>query len=129
MQQAVPLIKDEGHTLILYGDVPLIDQKMIERLIIKGLKNLAVLTYSKEDPKGYGRIIRKDGRIQKIVEEKDCDESQKNTKEINTGIMCAPNHLLKNWLKRLTNKNVQKEYYLTDIVGLSIECAVMEMFF
>lgn len=121
LQQAVPLINDGGNTLILYGDVPLIDQKTIERLIIKGQKNLAVLTYLKEDPKGYGRIVRKDGRIQKIVEQKDCDESQKNIKEINTGIMCAPNHLLKNWLTRLTNKNAQKEYYLTDIVGLSIE--------
>jgi bifunctional UDP-N-acetylglucosamine pyrophosphorylase/glucosamine-1-phosphate N-acetyltransferase len=121
LQQAVPLINDGGNTLILYGDVPLIDQKTIERLIIKGKENLAVLTYLKEDPKGYGRIVRKDGQIQKIVEEKDCDESQKNIKEINTGIMCAPNHLLKNWLTRLTNKNAQKEYYLTDIVGLSIE--------
>ena len=121
VQQAIPFIKDEGSTLILYGDVPLIDQETIQRLIKKGQKNLAVLTYSKEDPKGYGRIVRKDDRIQKIVEEKDCDASQKNIKEINTGIMCAPNHLLKNWLGRLKNQNAQKEYYLTDIVGLSIE--------
>jgi bifunctional UDP-N-acetylglucosamine pyrophosphorylase/glucosamine-1-phosphate N-acetyltransferase len=121
LQQAIPFIKDEGSTLILYGDVPLIDQETIQSLIKKGQKNLAVLTYTKEDPKGYGRIVRKDGRIQKIVEEKDCDVSQKNIKEINTGIMCAPNHLLNNWLGRLTNHNAQKEYYLTDIVGLSIE--------
>lgn len=121
VQQAIPLIKDEGCTLILYGDVPLIDQETIQRLIKKGQKNLVVLTYLKENPKGYGRIVRKDDRIQKIVEEKDCDASQKNIKEINTGIMCAPNHLLKNWLTRLNNQNVQKEYYLTDIVGLSIE--------
>ena len=121
LQQAIPFIKDEGSTLILYGDVPLIDQETIQSLIKKGQKNLAVLTYKKEDPKGYGRIVRKDGRIQKIVEEKDCDVSQKNIKEINTGIMCAPNHLLNNWLGRLTNHNAQKEYYLTDIVGLSIE--------
>lgn len=121
LQQAIPFIKDEGSTLILYGDVPLIDQETIQSLIKKGQKNLAVLTYTKEDPKGYGRIVRKDGRIQKIVEEKDCDASQKNIKEINTGIMCAPNHLLNNWLGRLTNHNAQKEYYLTDIVGLSIE--------
>jgi bifunctional UDP-N-acetylglucosamine pyrophosphorylase/glucosamine-1-phosphate N-acetyltransferase len=121
VQQAIPFIKDEGSTLILYGDVPLIDQETIQRLIKKGQKNLAVLTYSKEDPKGYGRIVRKDERIQKIVEEKDCDASQKNIKVINTGIMCAPNHLLKNWLGRLNNQNAQKEYYLTDIVGLSIE--------
>ena len=121
VQQAMPLIKDEGSTLILYGDVPLIDKTTIQRLIKKGQKNLAVLTYTKEDPKGYGRIVRKDDRIQKIVEEKDCDASQKDIKEINTGIMCAPNHLLKNWLKRLNNQNAQKEYYLTDIVGLSIE--------
>ena len=121
LQQAIPFIKDEGSTLILYGDVPLIDQETIQSLIKKGQKNLAVLTYKKEDPKGYGRIVRKDGRIQKIVEEKDCDVSQKNIKEINTGIMCAPNYLLNNWLGRLTNHNAQKEYYLTDIVGLSIE--------
>jgi bifunctional UDP-N-acetylglucosamine pyrophosphorylase/glucosamine-1-phosphate N-acetyltransferase len=121
VQQAIPLIEDEGCTLILCGDVPLIDQETILRLIKKGQKNLAVLTYIKENPKGYGRIVRKDNHIQKIVEEKDCDVLQKKIKEINTGIMCAPNHFLKNWLKRLNNENVQKEYYLTDIVGLSIE--------
>ncbi|HCB67768.1 MAG TPA: UDP-N-acetylglucosamine diphosphorylase/glucosamine-1-phosphate N-acetyltransferase [Methylophilaceae bacterium] len=121
VMQTISLMKEEGSTLILYGDVPLIDQTTIQRLIQKGQKNLAVLTYTKEDPKGYGRIIRKEGRIQKIVEEKDCDTAQKNIKEINTGIMCAPNHLLKNWIQRLTNQNAQKEYYLTDIVGLSIE--------
>jgi bifunctional UDP-N-acetylglucosamine pyrophosphorylase/glucosamine-1-phosphate N-acetyltransferase len=121
VMQTIPLMKEEGSTLILYGDVPLIDQTTIQRLIQKGQKNLAVLTFTKEDPKGYGRIIRKEGRIQKIVEEKDCDTAQKNIKEINTGIMCAPNHLLKNWIQRLTNQNAQKEYYLTDIVGLSIE--------
>jgi bifunctional UDP-N-acetylglucosamine pyrophosphorylase / glucosamine-1-phosphate N-acetyltransferase len=121
VQQAIPLIGDEGSTLILYGDVPLIDEHTIKRLIDKGQKNLAVLTFLKEDPKGYGRIIREHNQIKKIVEEKDCDESQKKIKEINTGIMCAPNHLLKNWLKRLNNQNSQKEYYLTDIVGLSIE--------
>ena len=121
VQQAIPLIHDEGNTLILYGDVPLIDEHIIKRLIDKGQKNLAVLTFLKEDPKGYGRIVREHNQIKKIVEEKDCDESQKKIKEINTGIMCAPNHLLKNWLGRLNNQNSQKEYYLTDIVGLSIE--------
>ena len=121
VQQAIPLISNEGSTLILYGDVPLIDEHTIKRLIDKGQKNLAVLTFSKEDPKGYGRIVRENNLIQKIVEEKDCDTSQKKIKEINTGIMCAPNHLLKNWLGRLNNQNSQKEYYLTDIVGLSIE--------
>ena len=121
VQQAIPLVGDEGSTLILYGDVPLIDEHTIKRLIDKGQKNLAVLTFLKEDPKGYGRIVRQNNQIQKIVEEKDCDISQKKIKEINTGIMCAPNHLLKNWLGRLNNQNSQKEYYLTDIVGLSIE--------
>jgi len=121
VQQAIPLIQEEGNTIILYGDVPLIDEHTIKRLIEKGQKNLAVLTFIKEDPKGYGRIIREHNQIKKIVEEKDCDESQKKVKEINTGIMCAPNHLLKNWLGRLNNQNSQKEYYLTDIVSLSIE--------
>jgi len=121
VQQTTSLIHDEGNTLILYGDVPLIDADSIKRLIQKGQKNLAVLTFTKDDPTGYGRIVRENNQIQKIVEEKDCDTSQKKIKEINTGIMCAPNRLLKNWLGRLNNKNSQKEYYLTDIVGLSIE--------
>ena len=55
--QAASFIKDEGSTLILYGDVPLIDEKKIQSLIEKGQRNLAVLTYSKEDSTGYGRII------------------------------------------------------------------------
>ena len=84
------------------------------------MKKISYLTYSKEDPTGYGRIVRESGKIKKIVEEKDCDQTQKNIKEINTGIMCAPNHLLKNWLKRLNNQNSQKEYYLTDIAGMTI---------
>jgi bifunctional UDP-N-acetylglucosamine pyrophosphorylase / glucosamine-1-phosphate N-acetyltransferase len=108
VQQAIPLIGDEGSTLILYGDVPLIDEHTIKRLIDKGQKNLAVLTFSKEDPKGYGRIVRENNLIQKIVEEKDCDTSQKKIKEINTGIMCAPNHLLKNWLAGLIIKIAKK---------------------
>ncbi len=119
--QAMPFISDEGNTLILFGDVPLIEQKMIQRLIVKGQKNLAVLTFVKDDPTGYGRIIRENNQIKKIVEEIDCDASQKKIKEINTGIMCAPNLILKDWLGQLSNKNRQKEYYLTDIVGLSIQ--------
>ncbi|MSQ80950.1 MAG: UDP-N-acetylglucosamine diphosphorylase/glucosamine-1-phosphate N-acetyltransferase [Candidatus Methylopumilus sp.] len=121
LQQTLPFIKDVGSTLILYGDVPLIDHTTIRKLIQKGQTHLAVLTFNKQDPTGYGRMIRESGKIKKIVEENDCDDLQKNIQEINTGIMCAPNALLKNWLSRLNNRNNQKEYYLTDIVRLSIE--------
>ena len=75
-----------------------------------------------ENPKGLGRIIRdKFGSVESIVEEKDANDSQRQIKEINTGIYCAHKRLLEKWLPKITDNNVQKEYYLTDIVTLAKE--------
>ena len=79
------------------------------------------MTYIKNDANGYGRIVRSDNKIQRIIEDKDCNEEQKKIKEINTGILAVDTKHLKKWLGRLQNKNAQKEYYLTDIVIFAVE--------
>ncbi|AKO65054.1 bifunctional N-acetylglucosamine-1-phosphate uridyltransferase/glucosamine-1-phosphate acetyltransferase [Methylophilales bacterium MBRSG12] len=106
-------------TLILYGDVPLINHKLLIRLIDASKKTgIGLVTFDKTNPTDFGRIIRDDNKqkIIKIVEEKDCDFEQKKINEINTGIMCVQSDHLKKWLAQLDNNNAQKEYYLTDII-------------
>src|SRR5690606_14534999 len=76
------------------------------------------------DPTGYGRIVRQDGRIARIVEHRDADEAQRAIREINTGILVAPTPALKRWLAALGNDNAQGEYYLTDIVASAVEDGV-----
>tara|TARA_B100001093_G_scaffold477447_1_gene504709 strand:- start:1586 stop:2938 length:1353 start_codon:yes stop_codon:yes gene_type:complete len=120
LMQAIPDLKSDK-TLILYGDVPLIKKVDLQSLIKKSDTGLAVMTHIKNDAKGYGRILREEEKIQGIIEEKDCREEQKKIKEINTGILAANTKYLKNWLKRLTKENAQKEYYLTDIVKFAVD--------
>ena len=106
-------------TLILYGDVPLINHELLLRLIDASKKTgIGLVTFDKTNPTGFGRIVRDDKKqkIIKIVEEKDCDHEQKKINEINTGIMCVQSDHLKKWLAQLDNNNAQKEYYLTDII-------------
>jgi len=106
-------------TLILYGDVPLINHELLVRLIDVSKKTgIGLVTFDKTNPTGFGRIVRDDKKqkIIKIVEEKDCDHEQKQINEINTGIMCVQSGHLKKWLAQLDNNNAQKEYYLTDII-------------
>ncbi len=120
VQQALPYLQAGGTTLVLYGDVPLTRDATLENLISK--PGLRLLTATLDDPAGYGRIVRdKTGRIVRIVEEKDASAGEKSIREVNTGILCAPTDLLHHWLSKLTNRNAQKEYYLTDIVPLAID--------
>jgi bifunctional UDP-N-acetylglucosamine pyrophosphorylase / glucosamine-1-phosphate N-acetyltransferase len=122
VQQALPYLDDHANTLILLGDVPLVDTNACQHLIAKADHNLSLLTFNKTDPTGYGRIVReKDGHVVAIVEHKDATENQRQIKEINTGIMAMPNRYLKSWLGKLSNDNAQGEYYLTDIVGFAVQ--------
>lgn len=117
VMQAIPLLKDEEPTLILYGDVPLISAVTLKRLMaLAGNQALGILTARVPNPFGFGRMVRKNGKIMRIVEHKDATEEELLIDEINTGIMVAPTQKLKTWLKNLSNNNAQKEYYLTDIV-------------
>jgi bifunctional UDP-N-acetylglucosamine pyrophosphorylase/glucosamine-1-phosphate N-acetyltransferase len=125
--QAIPVLDDAVPTLILYGDVPLTTARSLQRLIdaahVSGMANnacLAILTAEMNDPTGLGRIVRENGKITHIVEQKDADAAQLAIKEINTGIMLAPTRHLKRWLAALSNHNAQGEYYLTDIVAQAV---------
>jgi bifunctional UDP-N-acetylglucosamine pyrophosphorylase/glucosamine-1-phosphate N-acetyltransferase len=113
----------EGRVLILYGDVPLLTEDTIRSLMatLDGGAKLAIVTTHLDDPYGYGRVVRKDGKVTGVVEEKDASPIEKQIREINAGIYCAESRFLRSALARLTNDNAQGEYYLTDIVGLAIQ--------
>jgi bifunctional UDP-N-acetylglucosamine pyrophosphorylase/glucosamine-1-phosphate N-acetyltransferase len=121
VQQTVSHLHDEGTTLILNGDVPLIAEGSLRALADAcGGEKLALLTIELPDPTGYGRIVRDAaGRITGIVEHKDATPEQRAIREVNTGVYAAPSALLKRWVMNLSNDNAQHEYYLTDIVGLA----------
>ncbi len=121
LQQAAPLLDEAGTTLILNGDVPLIEAETLQKLVAaSGGDRLALLTVVLADPKGYGRVLRKGGAIAAIVEEKDASPAEREVAEIYTGVMAAPTAALKRWLAALKNDNAAGEYYLTDVVGLAV---------
>ena len=121
VMQALPLLDDGAPTLILYGDVPLTEVASLQRLLdAAGSDKLGILTVLQADPHGLGRIVRQKDQIVRIVEEKDATDEERQIKEINSGIMVAPTAQLKKWLARLSNKNAQGEYYLTDIVAHAV---------
>ena len=125
VQQAVPLLGDDGVTLVLSGDVPLTQAATLQALIDQcDGQRLALLTLSMPDPIGYGRIVRSgpeaSAQVRAIVEHKDASEAQREIHEIYSGIMAVPTALLRSWLARLDNKNAQSEYYLTDIVKFAV---------
>ncbi len=122
IQQAVPqLPEDEGTTLILNGDVPLIRAETARALINACAgKHLALLTIDLKDPSGYGRITRQGEQVSGIVEHKDATPSQRAITEIYTGMMAAPTAWLKKAVMGLSNHNAAKEYYLTDIVSAAV---------
>jgi bifunctional UDP-N-acetylglucosamine pyrophosphorylase / glucosamine-1-phosphate N-acetyltransferase len=122
VQQAVPVLPDDGVTLILNGDVPLIETATLARLVeASGPRRLALLSVEMPDPTGYGRIVRSRDAVFAIVEHKDASEEQRHIREVYTGFMAVPTNLLKRWLAKLTNDNAQGEYYLTDVVKLAVE--------
>lgn len=121
VMQAVPQLDDNAPTLILYGDVPLTTAASLQRLLdIAGSNKLGILTVNMDNPTGYGRIVRENRAIKRIVEQKDATDEERKITEVNTGIIVAPTVLLKKWLANLSNKNAQGEYYLTDIVASAV---------
>lgn len=122
VQQALPFLPDEGKTLILLGDVPLVDVATCNDMLAQADQHLVVQTFIKDDPTGYGRIVRNEhNQVVAIVEHKDASEAQRQIQEVNTGIMAMPNAQLKSWLGKINNHNAQQEYYLTDIIALSVQ--------
>ena len=122
VMQAVSKLNDDQPTLVLYGDVPLTTVATLRTLTEKaGNDKLAILTITMDDPTGYGRIVREQNKIVRIVEQKDATDLERQIREVNTGILVAPTRQLKDWLSRLSNHNAQGEYYLTDIIALAVK--------
>jgi bifunctional UDP-N-acetylglucosamine pyrophosphorylase/glucosamine-1-phosphate N-acetyltransferase len=121
VQQALPYLDDNSIVLILYGDVPLIEESTIKRLInVVDQKSVGLLTVNLLDSNGYGRVIRNAAdQVIAIVEQKDASEKELTIKEVNTGVMAVNAAHLKEWLPQLSNNNTQSEYYLTDIIALA----------
>ena len=121
VQQALPVLRDDGIVVVLSGDVPLTQADTLRDLIAAcGGDKLALLTIDFADPTGYGRIERQGEVVQAIVEHKDASAKQRQICEIYSGIMAVPAARLKPWLARLDNQNAQGEYYLTDIVKFAV---------
>jgi bifunctional UDP-N-acetylglucosamine pyrophosphorylase / glucosamine-1-phosphate N-acetyltransferase len=122
VQQAVPALGNDGITLVLNGDVPLIEAASLLALVkaCDG-QRLALLTVDCGDPTGYGRIVRAGEAVQAIVEHKDATPEQRLLTEWYSGVLAAPTAQLKRWLGQLQNNNSQKEYYLTDIVKMAVQ--------
>jgi len=122
VQQALPFIDKDDTVLILYGDVPLIQLKTLNRVLQHAINdNVGLLIYSMDDPTGYGRVICDEhGNVQKIVEQKDANEEELAVQEINSGILSVPGNKLHQWLAELQPNNAQGEYYLTDIFQMAV---------
>ena len=121
VQQAVPVLQDDGIVVILSGDVPLTRVDTLQALIAAcGGNKLALLTIDFANPTGYGRIERLGNAVQAIVEQKDANAAQLAITEVYSGIMAVPAKQLKTWLARLDNHNAQAEFYLTQIVQFAV---------
>tara|TARA_B100000963_G_scaffold147220_1_gene128186 strand:+ start:502 stop:1848 length:1347 start_codon:yes stop_codon:yes gene_type:complete len=126
VKQALPNLRKNSISVILYGDVPLVTKGTLKKLIKSAINgNLSLLTFIKEYPNGYGRIIRgANNRVQKIVEHKDASSLERQIKEVNSGILAIKTDLLKTFIPKIKNNNAAKEYYLTDLVEISNQYAV-----
>jgi bifunctional UDP-N-acetylglucosamine pyrophosphorylase / glucosamine-1-phosphate N-acetyltransferase len=121
VQQAVPWLGDEGTTLILNGDVPLIQPATAAALAAASDgTRLALLTVELGDATGYGRIVREGEAVKAIVEHRDASDAQRTIREVYTGMLAAPTAWLKRAVMALSDDNAQREYYLTDIVAMAV---------
>jgi len=118
VQYCLPEISHEDQVFILNGDIPLIKTELLEKVL--SYKD-TIITAKIENPHGYGRIVYDAGHFVSIIEEKDCSDEQRKICEINSGIYLFSGKSLHSFLPKITNKNKQSEYYLTDIVKIAIE--------
>lgn len=111
----------KGSVLVLYGDTPLVKKETLEEMarLRENGAAVVVLGFEPADPGRYGRLIVKDGVLEKIVEFKDASEQEKAVRLCNSGVMCLDGEKLFGWLDRLKNNNAAGEYYLTDVVALA----------
>ena len=117
--QAMPGVADDANVLVLYGDVPLLQEETLRALVAD---SPALLTAVLDDPTGYGRVLRDDqGQLRGVVEHKDATEEERAVCEINTGVLAYPAALLKDYLPKVGNANAQGEYYLPDVLAMAVD--------
>lgn len=117
VQCCLPYIKKEDDVLILNGDTPNIQQKLLTNFI--SINKNALITCTFDDPEGYGRIVvNRENQIEKIVEEKDASEEEKGIQQVNSGIYKINGEDLLELIPKIDNHNKQNEYYLTTIIEL-----------
>jgi bifunctional UDP-N-acetylglucosamine pyrophosphorylase/glucosamine-1-phosphate N-acetyltransferase len=125
VQMAEEKIADyEGLVLVTCGDTPLIRVETIKSMILKHKLDKAtatILTAIEENPFGYGRIVKENGFVKAIVEEKDANEEIKAIKEINAGVYCFESKKLLDALRKIDNNNANGEYYLTDVIKVMVD--------
>lgn len=124
IMMAEPKFKDyDGDIMVLCGDTPLLRAETLENLYKKHKKSGAVttlLTSIYENPFGYGRIVKKDGKVISIIEEKEADDEIKKIREVNAGVYIFDSKELWKALSKIDNKNDKGEYYLTDVIGIQV---------
>jgi bifunctional UDP-N-acetylglucosamine pyrophosphorylase/glucosamine-1-phosphate N-acetyltransferase len=122
LKQALPALDPAGSVLVLNGDVPLVRRETLAKLAEAGRAGLAIVTCDLVDPTGYGRVLRDArGSVERIVEQKDASPQQLAIREWYTGALCGGAARLAAWLGKLTNRNAQGEYYLTDAIGFAAQ--------
>ena len=126
VKQTLKNLRSNSIALVLYGDGPLVKKQTLTKLMASAEKdNLSILTYKPTDPHGYGRIVRgKKGLVEKIVEQKDASPDERKITEVNSGILAIKTKHLKDLIKKISNKNAAKEYYLPDIVELANQAGI-----
>lgn len=112
---------DIERALIVPGDAPLLSPTILGDLLAAGENALTLLSATTSNPYGYGRIVRVNGAVDAIVEEKDATEAERSITEVNAGVYWVEVNLLRSLLPKITTENQQNEKYLTDIVKLSRE--------
>jgi bifunctional UDP-N-acetylglucosamine pyrophosphorylase/glucosamine-1-phosphate N-acetyltransferase len=126
VKQAIPLLRKNSVSVVLYGDAPLVTRKTLNKLVKSAVSGrLALLTYKKEDPSGYGRIVRGPKQnIVKIIEHKDATSKERAIKEVNSGILAVKTTILQKLLPSIKNNNAAKEYYLTDLIEIANQYSI-----
>lgn len=121
LAQALPAVPRRATVLVLAGDVPLVRPRTLRRLVrAAGDGGLAIATSELSDPSGYGRVVRDaEGRVARIVEERDATPAERAIREWYCGFLAARAGPLAGWLARIGNRNAQREYYLTDAIGVA----------
>ncbi len=120
LMQALPGIPRAATVLVLNGDVPMVRIETLRKLVRSAGKGIAIATSDLSDPAGYGRVVRDTkGRVQRVVEHKDARRAELAIREWYAGFLAGNASRLAGWLAKVANRNAQKEYYLTDLIGIA----------